>query len=70
MGGSLSGRSISAMLTSVAMASMEVGGRPTTCSPQGSSRDSISISLRKQVKKLYQCRGVHQEQTHLALYRA
>ena len=44
-GGSLSGRSISAMLTSVATASAALGGLPTTCSPHGSSRDSISISL-------------------------
>ena len=33
------------MLTSVATASAAVGGLPTTCSPHGSSRDSISISL-------------------------
>lgn len=45
MGGSFSGRSISAMLTRVAIASMAVGGLPTTWSPHGSSRDSISINL-------------------------
>lgn len=39
------GRSSSAMDTSVAMASSAVGGQPTTCRPQGSSRDSISMSL-------------------------
>ena len=45
VGGLFSGRSISAMLTRVAMASMAVGGLPTTWSPHGSSRDSISINL-------------------------
>ena len=44
-GGSPSGLSISAMLTNVAMASMAVGGLPTTWSPHGNSRDSISINL-------------------------
>jgi hypothetical protein len=34
------------MLTSVAIASSAVGGTPTMCSPHGSRRDSISISLR------------------------
>lgn len=34
------------MLTSVATASSAVGGTPTTWRPQGSRRDSISISLR------------------------
>ena len=43
--GSTSGRSISAMLTSVAIASVADGGSPTTCSPHGSSLDSISISF-------------------------
>ena len=53
MGGSFSGRSISAMLTKVAMASMAVGGLPTTWSPHGSSRDSISINLQGQAHLMY-----------------
>ena len=44
-GGSASGRSISAMLTRVATASAADGGSPTMCRPQGSRRDSISISF-------------------------
>eukprot|EP00959_Pyramimonas_sp_CCMP1952_P383124 8027995-Pyramimonas_sp.AAC.2 len=42
---SSSGRSMEAMFTRVATASSAEGGTPTTCSPQGSRRDSISISL-------------------------
>jgi len=38
-----SGRSIEAMLTSVAIASTAVGGTPTVCRPIGSVRASISM---------------------------